>query len=230
MLLAAARAAVCVQDERLAVTLCCGCPRDTVPLGCGAAPVQASSGRGTFQLSFVPVPPAPGVCWGTAGIFPEPAARGISHFHAVSPRGVRDLHVHWHDLRSTMCGRHQGCPSCRVTVLFLLALSNPVCGHWVLMQRKRKNWGRMCWVLPQVLELSYFPLLFVALPAVYSLPILQGSAVIAALIKPFPGNLWVKVCETDRKGQGGWLGEPFWKEPRVELPWGAAPRVCSVGA
>lgn len=48
-------------------------------------------------------------------------------------------------------------------------------------------------------------LLFVALPAVYSLPILQGSAVIAALIKPFPGNLWVKVCETDRKGRVGGL-------------------------
>lgn len=156
VLLAAARAAVCVQDERLAVTLCCGCPRDTVPLGCGAALVQASGGRGTFQLSFVPVPPAPGVCWGTAGIFPEPAARGISHFHAVSPRDVRDLHVHWHDLRSTMCGRHQGCPSCRVTALFLLALSNPVHGRWVFMQRERKNWGCVCWVLPQVLELSYF--------------------------------------------------------------------------
>lgn len=90
VLLTGARAAVCVQDERLAVTLCCGCPRDTVPLGCGAAPVQASGGRGRFQLSFVPVPPAPGVCWGSAGIFPEPTAPGISHFHAVSPRDVRE--------------------------------------------------------------------------------------------------------------------------------------------
>lgn len=42
-LLTGARAAVCGQDKRQAVTLCCGCPRDTVPLGCGAAPVQATS-------------------------------------------------------------------------------------------------------------------------------------------------------------------------------------------
>lgn len=48
-----------------------------------------------------------------------------------------------------------------------------------------------------------FPLLFVALPAVYSLPILQGSAVTAALIKPVHGDLRVKVCETDSKGRVG---------------------------
>lgn len=49
-------------------------------------------------------------------------------------------------------------------------------------------------------------LLFVHLPAVNSLLILQDPAVHMFLIKPFPGNQWVvKVCKMERRDRVGGL-------------------------